>query len=186
MSREDIIAIAISHFNKFGYRGTNLSQIAEEVGIRKQSLAYHFPNKRLLFHEVYKKAVEDEVQFIQLYFQEHSEEPIEQQLYHYLTEHKGRFLTNPSTQLMLTISFLIPDEIYEDVIQKPYRYIDMLTDTLESCFAKQTFRLSAKECALAFVALLDGLDIQLVYEDTERYDKLQKITWDIFWKGIQA
>lgn len=184
MSKEKIKAISISHFNEFGYEGTKLSQIAEEVGIRKQSLAYHFPNKRSLFQEVYKEAVEDEVQFIQQYFQQHAKEPVEQQLSHFLTEHKRRFQTNPNTKLMLTISFLVPDELYEDVIQKPYRYIDMLTATLESCFAKQTFRISAKDCALAFVALLDGLDIQLVYEDSGRYEQLQKITWDIFWKGI--
>lgn len=60
----------------------------------------------------------------------------------------------------------------------------MLTAALESFFAKQTFRLSAKECALAFVALMDSLDIQLVYEDSERYEQLQQITWDIFWAGI--
>ncbi|WP_087973490.1 TetR/AcrR family transcriptional regulator [Oceanobacillus rekensis] len=184
MSKGKIKKIAISHFNKFGYEGTKLSQIAEEVGIRKQSLAYHFPHKRLLFQEVYKEAVEEEVQFIKHYFLQHAEKPIEQQLYHFLTEHKVRFQTNPNTQLMLTISFLVPDEMYEDVIQKPYKYINILTGTLESCFAKQTFRISAKECALAFVALLDGLDIQLVYEDSRKYEKLQEITWDIFWTGI--
>lgn len=102
----------------------------------------------------------------------------------FLTEHKERFQTNPSTQLLVTISILVPDELHEDVIQKPYRYIDVLTAALEPCFAKQTFRIGAKECALAFVTLLDGLDIQLVYEDSGRYERLQEITWDIFWKGI--
>lgn len=185
MSKEKIKTIATSHFNEFGYEGTKLSQIAEEVGIRKQSLAYHFPNKRVLFQEVYKEAVDDEVQFIQQYFQQHGEELIEQQLYQFLTEHKERFQKNPNTKLMLTISFLVPDEMHEDVIQKPYRYIDVLTAALESCFAKQTFRIGAKECALAFVTLLDGLDVQLVYENSRRYEQLQEITWDIFWTGIR-
>jgi hypothetical protein len=75
--------------------------------------------------------------------------------------------------------------MHEDVIQKPYRYIDVLTAALESCFAKQTFRIGAKECALAFVTLLDGLDVQLVYENSRRYEQLQEITWDIFWTGIR-
>lgn len=138
----------------------------------------------MLFQEIYTEAVEDEIRFIQQYFQQHAAEPIEQQLYHFLTEHKERFQTNSNTRLMLTISFIIPDEMYEEMSKKPYRYIDMLTAALESCFARQTFRKSAKECALAFVTLLDGLDIQLVYEDSERYEQLQKITWDIFWTGI--
>lgn len=85
---------------------------------------------------------------------------------------------------MLTISFLVPDEMHEDVMQKIYKYIEILTVTLGSRFAKQPFRIRAKECALAFVTLLDGVDVQLVYEDSQRYEELQAIVWDIFWKGI--
>ncbi|SDN25866.1 transcriptional regulator, TetR family [Bacillus sp. OK048] len=28
------------HFNQFGYEGTKIAQIAEDAGIRKQSLSY--------------------------------------------------------------------------------------------------------------------------------------------------
>ena len=78
---------------------------------------------------------------------------------------------------MLTISFLVPDEMHEDVMQKIYKYIEILTATLGSRFAKQPFSIRAKECALAFVTLLDGLDVQLVYEDSQRYEELQAIVW---------
>lgn len=185
MSKEKIKEVAVQHYNQFGYEGTKLSQIAEEVGIRKQSLAYHFPSKQLLFKEVYKEAVEEEIQFVQQYFGQHAEEPVEEQLYQFLTEHKERFLTNPSTKFMLMISLLVPDEIYEEIARKPYVYIDSLTASLEICFAKETFRKSTKDCAIAFVALLDGLDIQIIYEDSDRYERVQNITWDIFWTGIQ-
>lgn len=77
---------------------------------------------------------------------------------------------------MLTISFLVPDEMHEDVMQKIYKYIEILTATLGSRFAKQPFRIRAKECALAFVTLLDGQDVQLVYEDSQRYEELQAIS----------
>ncbi|MFS0824659.1 TetR/AcrR family transcriptional regulator [Bacillus sp. 1P02SD] len=185
MSKEKIKEVAVKHYNEFGYKGTKLSQIAEEVGIRKQSLAYHFPSKQSLFKEVYKEAVEDEIQFVQKYFKQNAEKSVEQQLYQFLTEHKERFITNPSTRFMLMIPLLVPDELYEDIVGKPYIYIDTLTAALETCFTKQTFRKSTKECALAFVTVLDGLDIQLVYEDSERYDLLQNIIWDIFWTGIK-
>lgn len=185
MSKEKIKAVAVKHYNEFGYGGTKLSQIAEEVGIRKQSLAYHYPSKLLLFKEVYKEAVEDEIQFVQQYFERHAEESVEQKLYQFLTEHKERFITNPKTRFMLMIPLLAPEEVYEDFVGKPYIYIDTLTAALETCFTKQTFRKSTKECALAFVTVLDGLDIQLIYEDSERYDQLQNIIWDIFWTGIQ-
>lgn len=186
MSKEKIIEVAVKHYNEFGYEGTKLSQIAEEVGIRKQSLAYHFPSKQLLFKEVYKEAVEDEIQFVQQYFERNAEESVEQKLYQFLTEHEIRFTTNPNTRFMLMVPILVPEEVYEDIFEKPYTYIDILTAAFETCFAKQTFRKSTKECALAFVTVLDGLDIQLIYEDSERYDQLQNIIWDIFWTGIQS
>lgn len=148
MSREKIKAIATAHFNEFGYEGTKISQIAEEAGICKQSLAYHFSNKRVLFQEVYKDAVEDavedEVQFIEQYFEQHAEDTVEQQLQQFLTEHKEQFQTNPSTHLLLTISFLVPDELYKDVTYKPYRYIDMLTAFLEAALQNKPSALVRK------------------------------------------
>lgn len=185
MSKEKIKKVATSHFIQFGYKGTTLSQIAIEVGIRKQSLAYHFPNKESLFQEVFEEAIEKEIQFVQAYFQQHEGQSIEQQLYGFLTQHKQRFQSNINSKFMLTTSILMPEEVYEVVSREPYRYISILTATLEVCFAREAFRLSARECALAFVTLIDGLDIQLIYEDSERYEKLQKITWDIFWAGIR-
>lgn len=185
MSREKIKEVAISHFNHYGYEGTSLSGIAVEVGIRKQSLAYHFPNKCELFQEVYKEVVDKEIEYIQQYFGQCKGKPIEEQLYEFLSRHKERFLTDHYTTLMLTTSLLMPEEVPKDVLKEPYRYIAVLTETLEGCFAKRTFRLSAQECALAFVTLLDGMNIQLIYEEKERYERLQKITWDIFWSGIQ-
>lgn len=186
MSRDKIKRTAINHFNQFGYKGTTLSQIAIDVGIRKQSLAYHFPNKPALFKEVFEEAVEKEIQFVQQYFRQHEEQQIEHKLYEFLTEHKQRFQSNLNTKLMLTTSILMPEEVHDVVSKEPYRYISVLTAILEACFAREVFRLSASECALAFVTLIDGLDIQLIYEDSERYEKLQKITWDIFWAGIRA
>lgn len=185
MSREKIKGVAIKHFNHCGYKGTSLSGIAEEVGIRKQSLAYHFPNKCELFQEIYKEVVDKEIEFIHQYFGQCKGKSIEEQLYDFLSQHKERFLTDHHTTLMLTTSVLMPEELPKDVLNEPYRYIEVLTETLESCFAKKTFRFSPMECALAFVTLIDGMNIQLIYEGEERYERLQKITWDIFWAGIQ-
>ena len=56
MSKEKIKRIAIKHFNQFGYEGTKMAQIAEEAGMRKQSLSYHYPTKKELLLEVYKKS----------------------------------------------------------------------------------------------------------------------------------
>ncbi|MGX9293126.1 TetR/AcrR family transcriptional regulator [Bacillus sp. A015] len=185
MSREKIKEVAVKHYIQFGYEGTKLSQIAEEVGIRKQSLSYHFKSNRSLFNEVCKETIETEVQFIQQYFRENAHKPVEQQLYQYLNEYKVRYRANSNTRFLIEIAFLVSDEILADINKELQIYMDCLTETLETCFSKQTFRKSEKECALAFLIVLDGLETQLVYEDSARYDQVQNIIWDIFWTGIQ-
>ena len=48
--------------------------------------------KKNLFLEFYQDVVQEERLFVQNYFQDHAEEPLEHQLYNFLTEHKNRFL----------------------------------------------------------------------------------------------
>ncbi|GJM73685.1 hypothetical protein HMSSN036_59010 [Paenibacillus macerans] len=68
MIREKIKEIAIQHFNRYGYEGTRMAQIAEETGIRKQSLSYHFSSKKELLLELYEEAVRNEIEFVRHYF----------------------------------------------------------------------------------------------------------------------
>jgi AcrR family transcriptional regulator len=185
MSRDKIKEIAVKHYIQFGYEGTKLSQIAEEVGIRKQSLAYHFPSNKMLFNEVYKDAIEEEVQYFQQYFKENAHKPVKQQLDQFLNEYKVRYKSNPNTRFMFEAAYVVTDKILEDLEKEAYHYMNCLTAALEMCFSKEEFRKSAKDCALAFYIVLDGLGAQLVYENSERYDQAQNILWDIFWAGIQ-
>ncbi len=47
--RDAIIPAALRLFGSRGYDATSLEQVAEAVGVRKQSLLYHFPSKEALF-----------------------------------------------------------------------------------------------------------------------------------------
>ncbi|MCF8356807.1 MAG: TetR/AcrR family transcriptional regulator [Melioribacteraceae bacterium] len=50
--RDQIMKSAKSVFGYFGYQKTTLDDIAEKVGIKKNSLYYYFKSKEDLFHEI--------------------------------------------------------------------------------------------------------------------------------------
>lgn len=54
---ERILAAAMEGFGGRGYDATSLDDLASELGIRKQSILYHYPSKEILLDTVVDQAV---------------------------------------------------------------------------------------------------------------------------------
>lgn len=186
MSKDKIKEIAIQHFNRYGYEGVRMAQIAEEAGIRKQSLSYHFPTKKALLTDLYEEVVEEEISFVRSYFMSRSGLAWEEQLYQFLVEHKNRFVAQPNVHFMFVISFLMPTEVNDLLLAQFLRYLAVLREEVNLVFAQsQSTRIPPEECTVAYMTLLDGLDVQLVYETPESYERALKISWNVLLHGIR-
>ncbi len=57
-TRQRILAVAERRFVEFGYDGTSLREIAEDLGFTKAALYYHFPSKADILQELLAPMVE--------------------------------------------------------------------------------------------------------------------------------
>lgn len=58
-TRERILVTATTMFGARGYEATSLDAVADELGIRKQTILYHYPSKEQLLEAVVDAAVAD-------------------------------------------------------------------------------------------------------------------------------
>lgn len=185
MSEHHLIKIAIRHFLKFGYEGTKLSHIAQEAGMKKQSLYFHFKNKEDLLLQVNRTVVAEEIDFLQLFFSKNGALSLKDTLYLLLLEYKKRYLDNDNNGFMFLLTFIPPD-LFQDTFGQNYHvFLTHLKKCLQPKFlAESNLRINPDEGPASFVTLLDGLLTQLIFETPRDFDQSLRIFWDIYWHGL--
>ena len=186
MSASKIKHAALIQFAQNGYDGTSLATIAKDVGIKKQSIYAHFSGKDELYLTILEEVILDEKRYLQDYFSSHTTLSLHEKLYQFLNEYDNRFDTHPSTMFLLRNGFLPPAHLYEQMMQKVYQYLDdielLLLQYLET--QRTEFQVSVEEVVISFIALIDSLQIELLYSGSDRFQRRLNASWNIFWRGI--
>jgi AcrR family transcriptional regulator len=191
MSSENIKEAALGLFALHGYEGTSLAQIAEQVGMKKQSIYSHFKGKDELFLAIVNDTFQIEVAREKKYLDEHFTEPLKDCLLKSLRGYVDRYQYDSRLKFWLRVSFFPPAHLYEQINEYSYNYIDKVDSFYLERFRKASLEgemehISPETATMAYSALADSISVELVYSGVERTEKKLSAAWEVFWKGISS
>lgn len=190
MKSNEIKEAALKYFTIHGYEGASLSLIAEEVGMKKQSIYAHFKGKDDLFLQVLRDAKETELSSKLQYFSNIDSQNPERDLYGFLQLVIDLFQKNEQLTFWLRMSFFPPVHLAKTIEKEVIDIEEKVQTILESKFqdwidAKTIVGDTAKTPTFAFLGIVDSIMLELVYGNDEKRlkDKLEA-SWTVFWRGI--
>ncbi|MDQ6595806.1 TetR/AcrR family transcriptional regulator [Bacillus salipaludis] len=190
MKSNEIKEAALKYFTIHGYEGASLSQIAEEVGMKKQSIYAHFKGKDDLFLQVLRDAKETELSSKLQYFEKVDSQNPEKDLYGFLQLVIDLFQKNEHIKFWLRMSFFPPAHLAKAIEKEVIDIEEKVQAILEGKFqdwidAKLIIIDAAKTPTFAFLGVVDSILLELVYGNDEHRlkDKLDA-SWTVFWRGI--
>ncbi len=189
MGMEEIRKAALFQFAANGYEGASLSSIAAEVGIRKPSIYAHFQGKEDLFLQVASYAFQEQNLRIFEYFTERKEQSLEHTLHNFLFWMEQEYEGNNSAKFMLRFSFFPPVSLYNEVLNIVNPFLEQmerkLTRRLRNVRDREPFgHMKPADVALAYMTLVDGIMVELLYSGSTNYHRRLNAAWPIFWRGI--
>ncbi|MBT2665122.1 MULTISPECIES: TetR/AcrR family transcriptional regulator [Bacillaceae] len=190
MKSNEIKEAALKFFTIHGYEGASLSLIAEEVGMKKQSIYAHFKGKDDLFLQVLRDAKETELSSKLQYFSKVDSKNPEKDLYGFLQLVIDLFQKNEHIKFWLRMSFFPPAHLEKEIGQEVIDIEEKVQAILECKFqdwinAKLIVEDAAITPTYAFLGVVDSILLELVYGNDEKRlkDKLAA-SWKVFWRGI--
>lgn len=190
MTQQQLKKAALNRFAEHGYDGTSMAHIADDVGIKKQSIYTYFKGKDELFLQVCNEVMENEVKTVVNFIEQNKARPIEDFLYDFLVHHKERYEQNADTKFWLRISFFPPAHLYDDVMKYVYSYLDKMEELLEPILVKAATEkqlsgtIDVQRATAAFLGILDGIFVEMLYEGPERLNKRLDASWHYYWRGV--
>ncbi|GKU78170.1 TetR/AcrR family transcriptional regulator [Paenibacillus sp. L3-i20] len=182
---------ALTIFTQYGYEGTSLSQIADQVGLKKQSIYAHFKGKDDLFLQVVRDAFEIELERITALLKDNEEASLEECLYKTLRSYIDSFQSSSHLRFYLRVSFYPPPHLYAEINGYSTEHVDRISEFwlvrfLQAAEQGELGELNAETANVAFSALVDSICLELVYGGSDRTERRLEAAWQVYWQGISG
>ena len=190
MKSTEIKEAALKYFTIHGYEGASLAQIADEVGLKKQSIYSHFNGKDDLFLQVLKDAKETESTTKLDYIDHMDTSRPKESLYGYLRLVIDLFQKDEHIKFWLRMSFFPPAHLQEAIGKEVIDLEEKVKKMLETKFQywldeRVIVAETATITTIAFLGIVDAILVELVYvEDEQQLNNKLDASWSIFWRGI--
>lgn len=188
-AKNKIRDVSIYYFAKYGYEGTSLSQIANEIGVKTPSLYAHFKSKEDIFFHCLDYALENDMNFFRRILEENKDMHVEKTLYKLLVEYEKR-LENEVVSLFCLRTLYSPPHIFKpQLFDLTNERILQLGKLINPYFEKSKQRgnlsgVNTDEATEAYLCIFDGLIIEFMYAGSERFHYRLNATWKVFKTGV--
>lgn len=190
MTSDQIKEVSLKHFAQNGYEGASLAHIAEDVGIKKQSIYTHFKGKDELFLQICKDSFGNELTSVVSFIDSNMALPSNEFLYNFLVHCIERYEKLDSTKFMIRTAFYPPIHLNEQVMKFVCEYLDKVEELflpiIERAISNREIcsTVGGNRATTAFMGVLDGIFVEMLYGGPERLQKRLDASWYVLWRGL--
>lgn len=188
MKANQLKEIALHQFALHGYEGASLATIANEVGIKKQSIYAHFKSKEDLFISTFNESLQNELYYVSEFVKENKELSLDEMLYKFLLHYLERYQKDVGMSFFMRTAFFPPIPFKEQIQEGTDTYVNALESVFLQVFEDNKEILNDKidieTAMLSFLTIFDGLLVELLYGSPDRLQKRLTSSWEVYWQGI--
>ena len=113
----------------------------------------------------------------------------EELLLQLLKGYAKRFGESEESMFWLRTSYFPPDAFREQIIEKANAHIENVGKLLFPIFKQaneksELHNIEVKDALEAFLCLLDGLMVELLFAGLNRFETRLNASWQVFWRGL--
>lgn len=191
MTKDKIIAAALSLFAKNGYEGTSLTDIAKAVGIQKPSIYNHFKSKEEIFITVYENILWLHVKEVEKFMEDIKGLDAKEQLFQILKLTFEYYIEFQEQSTFLNRSvFFSPENLREQLREQFMAAEDAMSAILRTIIYNgiengEIRKGNIDDFIISYYCLLDGIFIELSYYGIEKMKPRILNIWNNFWYGFK-